>query len=216
MRIRDTRNLDLESADRDDAFDPPSKIRKLLSRFPGGNPGTGASFGALTLARGIGLLMVSALLAAGSVDATRKTSIIEFRSSHPLPSLAWRSLLREAGFKRITDPAKLAPLFKSGFPFPEDALRIHSRHSAILLPPEGAGEGATLWMRDEAPPASDGEWLAWPFSLEGFEKLAELAKETPPSVPAVQSVAATPRAPAPRAREPRRSPKWIDPKAFHY
>jgi hypothetical protein len=158
--------------------------------------------------------MISILLAALSVDASRKTGILEYRQSRVIPSIAWQSLLKTSGFSVVRDPDELAQLFKSGFPDGEDRVRVNSTRTAVILPPESPGEGAGLWARAQVPRVAEERWTALPPSLEGFEEFLRIAKEWGEAKTLSGAAPPPARAPAPGVRA--KGPKWIDPRAFHY
>lgn len=163
--------------------------------------------------------MASVIFAALSQDGIRKTGIIEYRRSHPVPALAWQCVLEHSGFARIRDPDGLSRIFKSGFPEETDAVRINRSKTVVILPPQRPEEGATFWSRTEAALLPAEQWSTLPGSLEGFEELAGMAAEWGNGKSQARPLPPVPntgpaRAALPRARS--KGPKWIDPKAFHY
>ena len=154
--------------------------------------------------RGVGLLILSILLAWASIDTTRKSTILDYRDTHPLPSRAWRSLLEQLGYHRITDTALLSRIIQSGSaPGSARVIGVSPDRNLLLLPALEPDEGLGLWRRGPGPDRTQG-WSAIPFALSGFETLAKIQEF--PTQTQVQARAA----PAPKKA------KWIDPKAFHY
>jgi hypothetical protein len=157
----------------------------------------------LGITRGVGFILVSTLLAWASFDATQKTTIVEYRNTHPLPAIAWKSLLRNSGYQLMRDSHDFARSIRSDdLPAP-GGIRLSHDRNLLILPAMDPDEGITLWSRSEAiiPPT---EWDTLPASLIGFENLAKAFEISPPRNGAVA------------IQTPAKKAKWIDPKMIRY
>ena len=180
-----------------------SKVREGFSRFFTRNSSSESPSPVMVMARGVGLLMGATVLAGLSLDASKKTTIVDYRSTHMLPFFAWKSLILSSGYHPVPEAHDLTRLIRSQDLPSAHEVRASPDRNLLILPSLNSDTGITLWARSTpfTPPA---EWESFPATLSGFEELAKLLETAP-----AQQVSATIHPPAKKA-------KWIDPKVFRY